>query len=38
MWNLERKYTNELTKQEETHRLRNNLTVAGVVGEDQGKG
>ena len=38
IWNLERNYTNELTKQKETHGLRNNLMVAGVVGEAQGKG
>ena len=34
MWNLKRNYTNELTKQKETHRLKR-MIVAGLVGRDK---
>ena len=40
MWNLKRNDADELTKQKETHKLRNKLMVAEGwwVGEDGGKG
>ena len=38
MWNLKRNDTNELTKQQETHRLkRMNLWLLGLAGEERGR-
>ena len=36
MWNLKRNYTNELTKQKETHRLREG--TYGCQGDRRGEG